>query len=107
MHSDRPINSVDEDILGRSAFIKNLAREIRGLSSEESIVIGLSGPWGSGKTSVINLVTQELRKGSDKNCLRPNDVIEVRFTPWNHINNGTKNELYFIKSYFDVAANCS
>lgn len=102
MHSDRPINCADEDLFGRSAFIKNLAREIKSLSSEESIVIGLSGPWGSGKTSVINLVTQELRSERDESCLHPNDVIEVHFTPWNHINNETKDEFYFIKAFFDA-----
>lgn len=48
----------------------------------ESLVIGLYGPWGSDKTSVINLVENALSRkdGNDKA-----GVSVVRFEPWNYL----------------------
>lgn len=58
--NDRPIKAAEQDLLGRSAFAKNLAAAIVGWKNQESLVIALTGLWGSGKSSIKNLAIQEL-----------------------------------------------
>ena len=74
--ADRPIDSRRDDRLQRSRFADELARVIRQWRGRESLVIALLGPWGSGKTSVKNLVVETLR--SDREGCP--ELIE--FNPW-------------------------
>ena len=53
--ADTPISDPKLDRLGRAGFASSLAASILGLKGQDSIVIGLCGPWGSGKSSVLNL----------------------------------------------------
>ncbi len=74
--ADQPILSAAEDVLGRAPFAKQLASAIASWKENESLVIALYGQWGIGKTSVKNLVLEELRtKGAEAP-----DVVE--FNPW-------------------------
>ena len=59
---DNPITSAKDDALGRVPTAEVLASEIRVLDASEGYVVGVLGPWGSGKTSLINLVKSELAK---------------------------------------------
>jgi predicted KAP-like P-loop ATPase len=74
--SDRPINKIDEDLLGRSGFSQDLAKAIAGWHGNDSLVVALHGDWGSGKSSIKNMALNELKK-VDKH--KP-DIIE--FSPW-------------------------
>jgi predicted KAP-like P-loop ATPase len=73
--ADRPISSASEDLLGRAAFAQSLARAIGGWRQRDSLVIGLYGPWGEGKTSVKNMALESLRKSHT-------GVSIVEFNPW-------------------------
>lgn len=79
---DRPIESIKEDKLGRSTFAKALAETFLSYKSKESIVIGLFGDWGTGKTSVINMCLEHVENLS-KNESKENKPIIVEFNPWN------------------------
>ena len=81
--SDKPINSVDEDLLGRASFSKQLGQSLLKYSSEDTFVVGLFGKWGTGKTSVINMTLQEIDKVSAGDEKSP---IIVKFSPWNYSN---------------------
>jgi hypothetical protein len=60
-YSDKPITRAAQDLLGRAPFSLSLARAIDNLSvAKEGFVIAILGEWGSGKTSVINLVCRYL-----------------------------------------------
>jgi hypothetical protein len=60
--SDRPIKRPSEDLLGRAGFALELARAIDRLAvASDGFVIALLGEWGSGKTSVIELIVRYLR----------------------------------------------
>ncbi len=48
--TDRPVSSPSEDILGRAAFARTLAGTLARVSGSDPLVVGLYGPWGSGKT---------------------------------------------------------
>lgn len=79
--TDNPIESKDADRLKRQPLAKKVAELVSTYQGKESFVIGIEGPWGSGKTSFINLVFKELNISK---------LIVVRFNPWNF---GGQNEL--------------
>ena len=65
IETDSPIKKSDEDRLGRAEYAKSIAKLLLSLKSkklEHGIVLGLYGEWGSGKTSFINLVKEQLVK---------------------------------------------
>lgn len=83
LDSDRPILKSEQDRLGRSIFAKYLARCILDHQSTESMVIGLYGGWGVGKTSVINLTLEELRFAAS-NMFDNEKPIILNFSPWSY-----------------------
>ncbi len=77
---DSPISGKSDDKLGRAAFAKALAKTVMDFEGEDSFVVGIHGKWGTGKSSVLNLVVEELKSVSEDKS-RTVDVI--RFNPWN------------------------
>lgn len=74
LSSDSPIATSDDDRFGRVRLARRIALEAVTATPDSGFVIALSGPWGSGKTSVINMVKEEL--GNDERaCV-------VTFNPW-------------------------
>ena len=70
---DYPIQSSEEDLLDREKIAKHFVKIVLNLNSSRGVVTSVFGPWGSGKTSFINLVTEQLKQ-------RQHDVLE--FNPW-------------------------
>lgn len=58
---DFPIKLKNEDCLGRAKFASDLAKAIQGYVLEECLTIGIFGEWGSGKSSLINLIKEQLK----------------------------------------------
>ena len=58
--NDSPIIDKKDDLLGRSTFVSNLARSIVDNKATDTFCIGIYGKWGSGKTSIINMLKQEI-----------------------------------------------
>lgn len=77
--SDTPITDFDQDVLGRENFAKKLANSINKWDGDESLVVGLYGEWGSGKSSVVNLALRELENTAKNN---ENPPIFFKFNPW-------------------------
>jgi predicted KAP-like P-loop ATPase len=72
--TDRPKEHPDEDCLGRAGFAENLAEKIQAWQQKDSLVIGLEGPWGSGKSTIKNFVLH---------CLKAEGKVpHVEFNPW-------------------------
>ncbi len=65
IHHDAPITGRGEDLLGRAAVADGIAGLITGDLGHGCLTIGVSGPRGSGKTSVINMVRERLRERED------------------------------------------
>lgn len=74
---DKPIMNSEEDLLGRTSFSKKLGESIQSWTEKESLVIALYGKWGSGKSSVINLAKEHIKKSS-----RGNKPTIIDFNPW-------------------------
>jgi len=70
---DNPIRRVEDDTLGRGLPARSFARQVLGVDASEGVVVGVLGPWGSGKTSFINLARDEFKSA---------DVPVLDFNPW-------------------------
>lgn len=77
MNPDYPIESCSDDILGRKPIAQRIARQLLSAPRDHSIVFGLHGSWGSGKTSLLNMIAEEIEKVE-------NPPVVVRFNPWNY-----------------------
>ena len=71
--ADNPISTASEDLLQRSKFVERIVREINMTDASQGYVLAVMGQWGSGKTSVLNLVKERL---SDSG------TILVEYNPW-------------------------
>ena len=78
-NSDFPISTQSEDALGRASYARNLARTITKYGIADSLCIGLLGPWGCGKTSILNMMIEEIKE-IDREA---NSLLVIRFEPWN------------------------
>lgn len=92
--ADRPIQKSEQDRLGRTVFAKYLARCILDHKNTESLVIGLYGGWGSGKTSVINLMLEELHYASN-NMFEDEMPIILNFSAWSYSGQNQLLESFF------------
>ncbi|MFJ8244758.1 P-loop NTPase fold protein [Peribacillus asahii] len=72
--SDAPIYDPNLDQFNRYPFAQRVASVISKRNDPSSIVIGIYGAWGEGKTSVFNFIERELQTEEDVVCLR--------FNPW-------------------------
>src|SRR5712692_4590993 len=68
---DRPIEEADEDILNRGTVVAGI---VRAIVHDFVPVLALTGAYGDGKTSVLNLLSKELKQRKD--------VLFVRFSTW-------------------------
>ncbi|WP_172977351.1 KAP family P-loop NTPase fold protein [Halosegnis longus] len=75
LREDKPLEAVDRDRLGYAGFAKNLAETITARTPTSGYTIGVYGPWGSGKSTILNFVEQEL------SATDPAPTV-VRFNPW-------------------------
>lgn len=81
-NTDKPINTMSEDKLGRSSFAKQLANAIMQFKTKDNYAISLQGEWGCGKTSVLNMVVEEIKEISDALNGKERIIISY-FNPWN------------------------
>jgi hypothetical protein len=80
-NSDKPINSSNEDLLGRSGFAKQLANSIDSFSESDNYTIGLYGKWGCGKTSIINMALSYIEEFNQEKTPQ-SGIIIIKFNPW-------------------------
>lgn len=71
-------DDVDYDMLKRGGIINQLYRSITCAHSEKSYVISLEGPWGSGKTTILNNTKRMILDS----CQEQEYIIIDDFDPW-------------------------
>ena len=71
---DNPIEQPADDLLGRGSVAAAIAEEVRCVDASKGCVVAIMGPWGSGKTSLVNLVRHELAKDPS--------IPILDFNPW-------------------------
>jgi predicted KAP-like P-loop ATPase len=71
---DDPILNSNDDLLNRTRLASAIAEEVQEMNAERGAVVAITGKWGTGKTSLLNLTA---------NILREQDQIQVvEFNPW-------------------------
>lgn len=74
--TDNPISKPSEDRYGIDPFAKALAASIRRMPAPEGTVIALNGPWGSGKSSAVNLILHHLKESESE------EITTINFACW-------------------------
>lgn len=68
--NDAPISVPDDDRFGINPFAKTLAHSIKNLSQPIGATIAINGPWGSGKSSAVNLIRHHLLPDVEKGIIQ-------------------------------------
>ena len=63
---DKPIVLPDEDKFGFDSLAQSIAAGISKIENPEGTVIAINGPWGAGKSSLINLIRNHLDNSPKK-----------------------------------------
>lgn len=81
MYTDLPLHNKNEDGLGRYLFAEEIANGLIQSfgDNHESLVLGINGPWGSGKSTLINFIVKEIERHSIE---RNEPIIILSFNPW-------------------------
>ena len=84
--SDEAIDTFKNDLLNRKSFVENLLSSLLSWNDKKSLVIGLFGKWGSGKTSIINLLEKQLSSEKEKKSSKDKkkSPIVINFNPWGY-----------------------
>jgi hypothetical protein len=72
--TDAPISDPRLDVFDREPFARRIADTIGERKDPSSLVIGIYGPWGDGKTTVLNFIRGRLKDYPS--------IICVSFNPW-------------------------
>jgi KAP family P-loop domain len=75
--SDRPIERRDEDVLGLGGVADGVATFLRNSCTDPPSTLAITGEWGTGKSSMLNLLAAELREANH---------VAVSFNAWHHEN---------------------
>ena len=75
LDADRPIERREDDRLGRRSFAEAIAKQILTVRVEHGFTFAVVGQWGSGKTSVLNMVAEALLDDGDGTAV-------LHFNPW-------------------------
>lgn len=95
-NTDTPIKSQSDDLLGRKNFAKDLARAIIRNQEEETLCIGIFGKWGSGKTSILNMMQEEIQTLAH-NLPEAETPLLIIFDPWNFTSTNQLIQQFFIQ----------
>ena len=87
---DRPINIPEDDKFQRSQFAKRIAEICVDNKYPSSLVVGIYGKWGEGKTSVINMTQTEIGE----------KAVTINFNPWLFQDQG-----HLLKAFFSAIGN--
>ncbi len=89
--TDAPITEAPEDRFSRAPLAQRIARTIIAQRDPASLVVGIYGPWGDGKTSVLNLIERALEEDES--------TVPVSFNPWRL---GSESEMFV--GFFETLA---
>lgn len=87
--SDNP--EVERDDFKRKPFARQISNIIVSGRETSSIVLGIYGEWGEGKTTLLNFIQNELEKHTNLVC--------IRYNPWYY-----SDEVMLLRDFFNFLA---
>lgn len=90
---DTPIDKIEDDKLDYSNNALKLAKQIESIQVNNSFSIGITAPWGTGKTSFLNLLESQLDEKK---------FIIIKFNPRHSINADNIQEDFFNTLYSEL-----
>ncbi len=87
--SDEP--EVEKDEFKRKPFAQRIAQILHSRKEASSIVVGIYGEWGEGKTTVLNFIEKELEGHQNLIC--------IRYNPWYY-----SDEVMLLQDFFNLLA---
>lgn len=87
---DKPVEAEGQDKFQRYSFAKRIAGIVTDNKIPQSLVIGIYGKWGEGKTSVLKFIQSELEK---------KETVIINFNPWLF-----SDQKQLLKSFFESVA---
>lgn len=72
--ADAPIGKPELDEFNRKEYSERIAQTIVSRKETKSLVVGIYGKWGEGKTTVLNFIESGLKQHSN--------IVTVFFNPW-------------------------
>ena len=87
---DEPITDKSEDKYQRAEYTQNLADALLHSTDPHGLIIGIHGPWGSGKTSLKNLLINALKANENTD-----EYHIIEFEPWMYSGSGQVVSLLF------------
>lgn len=79
LKTDTPVTKFDDDLLDRQKFTLQMRKIIKKYKPKKCLTLGIMGSWGSGKTSLINMIFDQ----NEDNILNKKEFKVMRFNPWN------------------------
>ena len=89
--ADAPVTDPAEDRFRRKPFAHRIADTIADRPDPTSLVVGLYGKWGEGKTTILNFIEDRLAENENVVC--------VRFNPWLY-----QSDSQLLLSFFETLA---
>jgi hypothetical protein len=86
---DTPVSVASEDHFQRYGYAERIAALINQADYDHSLVIGIYGKWGEGKSSLLNFIGKEIQEGT----------VQIRFNPWYF-----KDDNQLMKGFFESIA---
>ncbi len=77
--ADTPISTENDDTVGYNDYAKTIARVIANDKDKSGWVLAINGPWGSGKSSLLNLIKLHL---GELNSKQPKKRKIINFNCW-------------------------
>lgn len=77
LFADKPLTDPDMDRLHHAALASSLAESICKMVPPDGLVMAIYGPWGSGKSTLIEFIVHYLEQKA-----KPEKPIIIRFNPW-------------------------
>ena len=89
-HVELPCTAEDEDLLGRREEAEALAEKIfQTDTSRGAFTLGLTAPWGAGKTSFMLVMKEYLERQHDEK------IIVIEFNPWRYRKAPNLTQIFF------------
>ena len=91
---EKALDNAEKDLMDFKLFVDNLEMNITSYNSTETMVIGLIGGWGSGKTTAINMLKQRISNYKD--------IVMGFFNPWRY-----DDKISLFKGFFKLICDLS